>query len=97
MLLSGLQSCRFQNKHTETRWSQDKSFVNRLQVKRIDFANDESSRPVRIVSTRQHSMPLFDALGRSRVHRSGLGVLDMYTHPKLQKWAMIEKKNIINI
>ena len=92
MLLSGLQSCRFQNKHTETRWSQDKSFVNRLQVKRIDFANDESSRPVRIVSTRQHSMPLFDALGRSRVHRGGLG-----THPKLQKWAMIEKKNIVNI
>ena len=43
------------------------SFANRLPVRRIDFTDDESRRPVRIVSIRQHSMPLFNALGRKNV------------------------------
>ena len=44
------------------------SFANRLAVKRIYFTYDESCPPVRIVSIRQHLMPLFNALGRKKVN-----------------------------
>ena len=45
----------------ETRLSRDKSFANQLQVRRVNFAYDESSRPLRIVSIRQHWIPEFNA------------------------------------
>ena len=45
----------------ETRLSHDESFANRLQVRRVNFAYDESSRPLRIVSIRQHWIPEFNA------------------------------------
>ena len=44
------------------------SFANRLPVRRIYFTYDESCPPVRIVSIRQHLMPLFNALGRKKVN-----------------------------
>ena len=56
-----LQSCSFQNEHLEMRWSHGKPFANRLSVTRIDFADDESNRPVRIMSIRQHWIPQFNA------------------------------------
>ena len=44
------------------------SFANRLPVRRIYFTYDESCPLVRIVSIRQHLMPLFNALGRKKVN-----------------------------
>ena len=44
------------------------SFANRLPVRRIYFTSDESCPPVRIMSIRQHLMPLFNALGRKKVN-----------------------------
>ena len=43
------------------------SFANRLPVRRIYFTYDESCPPVRIVSIRQHLMPLFNALEERRL------------------------------
>ena len=48
------------------------SFANRLPVRRIYFTNDESYPHLRIVSIRQHSMPLFNALGRKKVHLNNM-------------------------
>ena len=57
------------------------SFANRLPVRRIYFANDESCPPVRIVSIRQHLMPLFNALGRKKAHENIYDILKMEIRP----------------
>ena len=66
------------------------SFANRLPVRRIDFTDDESCRPVRIVSIRQHSMPLFNALGRKKVHFNIDNILTMDLRPfhALRTWKV---------
>ena len=66
------------------------SFANRLPVRRIDFTDDESCRPVRIVSIRQHSMPLFNALGRKKVHFNIDNILTMDFRPfhALRTWKV---------
>ena len=66
------------------------SLVNRLPVRRIDFTNDESCRPVRIVSIRQNWMPLFNALGRKRVHFNIYNILTVDFRPfhALRTWKV---------
>ena len=53
------------------------SFANRPPVRRIDFPDDEWCQPVRIVSIRQHLMPLFNALGRKKIRFNIYNILTM--------------------
>ena len=66
------------------------SFANRPPERRIDFTNDESCRPVQIVSIRQHLIPLFNALGRKKVHFNIQNILTMDLRPfyALRKWKV---------
>ena len=66
------------------------SFANRPPERRIDFTNDESCRPVRIVSIRQQLMPLFNALGRKKVKFNIYNILTMDFRPfhALRTWKV---------
>ena len=50
-------------------------------MRRIYFTYDESCPPVRIVSIRQHLMPLFNALGRKKVNLNIYVILTMEIRP----------------
>ena len=50
-------------------------------MRRIYFTNDELCRPVQIVSIRQHLMPLFNALGRKKIHSNIYDILTMEIRP----------------
>ena len=67
------------------------SFANRPPERRIDFTNDESCRPVRIVSIRQQLMPLFSALGRKKVKFNIYNILTMDFRPfhDLRTWKVM--------
>ena len=67
------------------------SFANRPPERRIDFTNDESCRPVRIVSIRQQLMPLFNALGRKKVKFNIYNILPMDFRPfhDLRTWKVM--------
>ena len=52
-----------------------------------DFTNDESYPHLRIVSIRQHSMPLFNALGRKKVHLNNM----MFWQWKSGRFTLLER------
>ena len=82
--------CKILRKYSASSYKRGSSFANRLPVRRIDFTDDESCRPVRIVSIRQHSMPLFNALGRKKVHFNIDNILTMDFRPfhALRTWKV---------
>ena len=90
--VSPCKSCRFVNiEHLNlTLKYLLSSLVNRLPVRRICFTNDESCRPVRIVSIRQNLMSLFNALRRKKVHFNIYNILteDFRPFHALRTWKV---------
>ena len=73
------------------------SFAIRLPVRRIYFTNNESCPPVRIVSIRQHLMPLLNALGRKKIHLNIYDILIMEIRPfhAFRTWKVHDRQIMV--